>query len=135
QKDLDREDMTEAERRAAVALGRVGAAARGGVLIVIGWFVVQAAAFRDPHQAKGLGDAFGALARQPVGRVLLVALGLGFVALALYSFAAARWMRMPGATPASGSSGPPAGGRGAPRGRPGPRPSSPSPARRRARPG
>lgn len=104
QKDLDREDMTEAQRTAAVALGRVGAAARGGVLIVIGWFVVQAAAFHDPHQAKGLGGAFGALAMQPVGRVLLVALGLGFVALALYSFAAARWMRMPGATPAGESS-------------------------------
>ena len=97
QKDLEREEMTESERRVAVALGRFGAAARGGVLVVIGWFVVQAAVLRDPHRAKGIGGAFGALAEQPAGRVLLVALALGLVALALYSLAAARWMRLPGA--------------------------------------
>lgn len=100
QKDLEREEMREEERRIAVTLGRFGAAARGGVLIVIGWFVLQAAVLRDPHQAKGMGTALGALAGQPAGRVLLVALALGFVALGLYSFAAARWMRVPGAAPA-----------------------------------
>jgi hypothetical protein len=98
-KDLEREDMTEAERRTAVTLGRFGLAARGGVFVVVGWFVVQAAVFRDPHQAKGLGGALGALAQQPAGRALLVALALGLVALALYCFAAVRWMRMPGASP------------------------------------
>jgi hypothetical protein len=92
-KDLETEDMSEKERRAALTLRRFGAAARGGVLIVLGWFVLQAAVFRDPHRAKGMGGAFGALAQQPAGRVLLAVLALGFVALALYSFAAARWMR------------------------------------------
>jgi Domain of Unknown Function (DUF1206) len=99
QKDLDRAEMSEEERRVAVTLGRFGSAARGGVFMVIGWFVLQAAVLRDPHQAKGMGGALGALAQQPAGRVLLVALALGFVALALYSFAAARWMRVPGAAP------------------------------------
>jgi Domain of Unknown Function (DUF1206) len=95
-KELEGEDLPRDERRAALALGRFGAVARGIVFGVIGWFVVQAAVFRDPHQAKGLGGALGALAHQPAGRVLLIVIALGFVALALYSFATARWMRTPG---------------------------------------
>ena len=110
-KDLEREDMTEAERKTAVTLGRFGLAARGGVFVVIGWFVVQAAVFRDPQQAKGLGGALGTIAQQPAGRTLLVALDLGLVALALYSFAAVRWMRMPGAQSPSPLAGEEAGGR------------------------
>lgn len=95
-KELEGEELSPAERRAALGLGRAGATARGVVIVVIGWFVIQAAVFRDPHQAKGLGGALGALAHQPAGRVLLVVIALGFVALALYSFATARWMRTPG---------------------------------------
>jgi hypothetical protein len=95
-KDLDREEMSEAEKNVAVTLGRFGAFARGAVFVVIGWFVVQASVRRDPHQARGMGEALAALAQQPFGRGLLVLLAIGFVALALYSFAAARWLRVPG---------------------------------------
>jgi hypothetical protein len=96
-KDLRKEQMTEKERKTAGALGRFGTAAYGLVAIVIGWFVVQAALFRDPKQAKGIAGAFGALAQQPAGRVLLGLIAIGFIGLGLYSLAAARWMRMPGA--------------------------------------
>jgi hypothetical protein len=96
-KDLQGEQMTEKERKTASTLGRFGTAAYGLVAIVIGWFVVQAALFRDPKQAKGIVAAFGALAQQPAGRLLLGLIAVCFVALGLYSLAAARWMRMPGA--------------------------------------
>jgi uncharacterized protein DUF1206 len=96
-KDLKGEQMTEKERKTAATLGRFGTAAYGLVAIVIGWFVVQAALFRDPKQAKGIVGAFGALAEQPAGRVLLGLIAICFIALGLYSLAGARWMRMPGA--------------------------------------
>lgn len=141
-KDLEREEMTDNERRVAVALGRFGSAARGAVFIVVGWFVVQAAVFRDPHQAKGMGGALGALAEQPAGRVLLGILALGFLAMAVYCAVAARWMRAPGAGPTSSrsrrESGPsdrPAAGVADSPSSPGRPPSSPSPAPRRAPPG
>jgi hypothetical protein len=96
-KDLRGEQMSEKERKTAAALGRFGSAAYGLVAIVIGWFVVQAALFRDPKQAKGIVGAFGALAEQPAGRALLGLIAIGFLGLGLYCLAAARWMRMPGA--------------------------------------
>ncbi len=97
EKDLDQEHMGEKERRSAVTLGRLGSAARGTVFVVLGWFVLLAAVFRDPQQAKGMGGALSALAEQGPGRALLAVLGLGFLAMAAYSLATARWMRMPGA--------------------------------------
>ena len=96
-KDLDQERMGEGERRTAVTLARLGSAARGTVFVVLGWFVVLAAVFRDPHQAKGMGGALSTLAGQGPGRALLAAVGVGFLAMAAYSIATARWMRMPGA--------------------------------------
>lgn len=95
-KDLRQEEMSEKERKTASTLGRLGSAAYGLVSIVIGWFVVQAALFHDPKQAKGIVGAFGALAQQPAGRVLLGLIALCFIGLGLYSLAAARWMRLPG---------------------------------------
>jgi hypothetical protein len=88
--------MPEAERKTTNLLGRLGSAAYGLVAMVIGWFVVQAALFHDPKQAKGIVGAFGALAEQPAGRVLLGLISICFIGLGFYSLAAARWMRMPG---------------------------------------
>jgi hypothetical protein len=96
-KDLREEQMSEKERATAKTLGRLGASAYGLVCVVVGWFVLQAALFHDPKQAKGIVGAFNALAQQPAGRLLLGLIALGFLGLGLYSLAASRWMRMPGA--------------------------------------
>jgi Domain of Unknown Function (DUF1206) len=95
-KDMRREEMSDAERKTTMLLGRLGSAAYGLVSMVIGWFVVQAALFHDPKQAKGIVGAFGALAQQPAGRMLLGLIAVCFIGLGFYSLAAARWMRMPG---------------------------------------
>ena len=55
---------------------------------------VVAAVQHDPQQAGGLDSAFATLAAQPFGVALLVAVGLGFAAYGLYSFARARYARM-----------------------------------------
>jgi hypothetical protein len=80
--------------RAVVVVGRIGYIAKGVALGVLGGLFVVAAVQSDPQQAGGLDAAFATLAAQPHGAVLLVAVGLGFAAYGLYSFARARYARM-----------------------------------------
>lgn len=80
--------------RAVVHLGRVGYIAKGVALGVLGGLFVAAAVQHDPQQAGGLDAAFATVAEQPFGVALLVAVGLGFAAYGLYSFARARYARM-----------------------------------------
>lgn len=79
---------------AVVRLGQVGYIAKGVALAVVGLLFVLAAARADPSQASGLDGALKTLGQQPGGPVILVAVGLGFVAYGLYSFARARYARM-----------------------------------------
>ena len=96
--DLKGTEMSETERKRAIALGRFGMFARGVVFLVIGWFLVQAGLHHDPGQVQGFGGAFAFLLGQPFGRVLLGIIALGFVALGLHSFACARWIRLLGSS-------------------------------------
>ncbi len=77
-----------------MTLGRVGYIAKGIALGVLGVLFVVAAVQHDPQQAGGLDSAFATLAAQSFGVALLVAVGLGFAAYGLYSFARARYARM-----------------------------------------
>lgn len=91
--DLAKQEMSKEERAAAENLGRFGAVARGMIFVLLGWFAIQAAVWRDPEQARGVSGALAALAAQPAGRFLLGAVGVGLIALALYCLACARWLR------------------------------------------
>jgi hypothetical protein len=95
-KDLKREEMDRQERRLAELLGRAGMLARGITFGLVGWFLVDAGRHHDAGRAHGFGGAFTFLLGQPYGRLLVAAVALGFVALGLHSFAAARWMRLMG---------------------------------------
>jgi hypothetical protein len=95
-KDLKGTEMSASERNIAVSLGRFGMFARGVIFLVIGWFLVQAGLHHDAGQVQGFGGAFLFLLGQPFGRVLMVIVALGFVALGLHSFACARWIRLMG---------------------------------------
>jgi hypothetical protein len=75
-------------------LGQAGYIAKGVALAVVGVLFVVAAAQADPSEASGLDGALKTLGEQPGGQVILVVVGLGFMAYGLYSFARARYARM-----------------------------------------
>jgi hypothetical protein len=95
-KDLKRDEMTKAQEDFVVGLGRLGFFARGVVFTLVGWFVLQGGLHRDPNRVHGFSGAFLFLLTQPYGHLLLGTVALGFVALGLHSFAAARWMKLLG---------------------------------------
>jgi len=96
--DLKSAEMAGSQRKIAVGLGRFGMAARGVTFLVIGWFLVQAGISNNAAQAHGFGGAFLFLLREPFGQVLVGAVSLGFIALGIYSFACARWVRLMGSS-------------------------------------
>jgi hypothetical protein len=94
--DLKAGEMSESERKAAIAFGRFGMAARGVTFLVVGYFLIQAGIHRNPREAHGFGGAFLFLLSQPYGHLLVAVIALGFVALGLHSLACARWVRLMG---------------------------------------
>jgi hypothetical protein len=95
-KDLKLEQMTAAEEKFVVGLGRLGMVSRGVTFTLVGWFILQAGLHRDPSRVQGFSGAFTYLLSQPYGHLLLGIVAAGFVALGLHSFAAARWIRLLG---------------------------------------
>lgn len=77
--------------RSTRVLGRTGYIAKGVALGVLGVLFGLAALRSDPQQAGGLDAALRTVGEQPFGQVLLVAVGLGFIAFGVYSFVRARY--------------------------------------------
>jgi hypothetical protein len=71
--------------RATVVLGQVGYAARGVAIGVVGVLFVAAAFTADPNKASGLDGALKAFAALPFGAVMLVVIGLGWIASGVYT--------------------------------------------------
>lgn len=80
--------------RVVTVLGVVGYVAKGVAVVVVGVVVGVAAFTQDPDQASGLDGAFDALRRMPGGSIVLVAIGVGFIAFGVYSFFRARSARI-----------------------------------------
>jgi hypothetical protein len=91
---LKRLSVPADKRGVALALGRLGYAARGVVFGVIGAFLVAAAIRADSSEAKGLGGALDALREQPFGWVLLGVVAAGLAAFGAFGLAQARWRRI-----------------------------------------
>lgn len=91
---LDLSRLATSQRGWATHVSRFGLAARGGVFLVIGTFLVRAALSADAREAKGLGQALSTVARQPEGDLLLGAVALGLIAYAAYLFIVARCRRI-----------------------------------------
>ncbi|MGQ0521363.1 MAG: DUF1206 domain-containing protein [Actinomycetota bacterium] len=69
-------------------LARAGLAARGVLYVVVGILALQVASGKRGEHADKQG-ALAALARQPLGKVLLVAVAVGFAGYALWRFLSA----------------------------------------------
>lgn len=91
---LKRLSVPADKRSAALALGRIGYAARGVVFGVIGVFLIVAALHADSSEAKGLGGALSALRQQPFGWALLALVAAGLAAFGAFGIAQARWRRI-----------------------------------------
>lgn len=83
-------------KRAGEAIARVGLAARGVVLCLIGGFVVYAGVTAVPSESKGLGESLQALAAAPFGSLLLAVVAAGLVAYAIFQLIEAVYRRVPG---------------------------------------
>ncbi len=91
---LKLQEMSRTEETWATRLGRLGYAAHGVVLGIIGAFLVVAAIQAQPQEARGLGGALSTLAQQPWGPWLLGSVALGLVAYGIFMLVLARYRRM-----------------------------------------
>ncbi len=74
---------------------RIGDAAHGVAIAVIGLLFLLAAWRADPSQAGGLAGAFDWLGGRAYGQALVAALCLGLLGFALFCFVNARWRIVP----------------------------------------
>ena len=82
------------ERQVLERVGQVGSVAKAVSLGLIGVLVVVAAVRFDPSKANGLDPALKALAGEPYGIVLLIAMALGLAAYGVFCFFDARYHRV-----------------------------------------
>jgi hypothetical protein len=94
ERNLDIGHRSRVEQRWAKGLGRIGIVTRGILFAMIGMLLVASALHVNPHHLTGIDGALLELARQPFGRTLLAAAGLGLVAFGAFSIMCARWMRV-----------------------------------------
>ncbi len=80
--------------KSILALGVIGYVAKGIALGFMGVLLSIAAARADPSQAAGLDGALKGLAALPLGQLILILIGVGFVAYGVYCFARARIARL-----------------------------------------
>ncbi|SHI37369.1 DUF1206 domain-containing protein [Wenxinia saemankumensis] len=76
-------------------LAKAGLISFGGVLALVGLFVLFAAINHDPEQAGGFGEAFATIRSQPYGQVLLGIVALGMVCYAVYNMLEAAYRVVP----------------------------------------
>jgi hypothetical protein len=85
-------DCEPGTRTWAGALARVGYFGRGLALLPAGGFIVAAGLHARASEARGLGGALDALARQPGGSVVLAIAALGLIAFGLFAVVEG-WLR------------------------------------------
>ncbi len=83
--------MSDAAQRWASIVGRVGIAARGVVYAVIGVFAIRAAWLFDADEIKTTEEALAVFDNNPTNEVILLILGVGFVAYAIHMGFQARY--------------------------------------------
>jgi len=84
----------EGTMRLVRPVSRIGLAARGCAFLIIAGLLFMGGSRYEPTDPPGLKEALEALQGMPAGGVMLLAVGAGLLAFALYSFAEARWRRI-----------------------------------------
>jgi hypothetical protein len=94
EKRLATETMGPGARMWATGLGIAGNGAGGAVLVLVGIFLIQAAAADNAGDSKGLDQTLRTLAHAPFGPALLLIVTAGLAAYGLYSFVEMRFRRV-----------------------------------------
>lgn len=87
---LDEQARTAGRRVLVVGLGEVGYVAKGIALAAIGGMLCWAAVTREPARSGGLDQPLETLLGHAVGRLVLLAAGLGLACFGLFLFARSR---------------------------------------------
>lgn len=87
-------ELREHPGRVLTWIGRVGYAAKGVALGIVGALFVVAAAQHRSSDARGLDGALSTLREAFAGQLLLTLMGLGIAAFGVYSLARARYARV-----------------------------------------
>ena len=87
-------EMNETKDNWATWSGRIGYTARGVVLCIIGFFVIQAALHFNPDEAKGLDEALASLTQNYYGAWALGIVAVGLIAYGFYMLVEARYRRI-----------------------------------------
>ncbi|MGN2637394.1 DUF1206 domain-containing protein [Nocardia takedensis] len=91
--------MTHGARSAVIWLGRFGYAARGVIVVAIGFAAMVAALNYDAAEAKGIDAVLRDFADNPFGPWLLMLVALGLIAFGALSFLEAKHRRTYGGVP------------------------------------
>lgn len=90
---LDRLRMQGSVESAVERAGRAGYAARATVMVIVGIFLIVAAAQHDPQEAVGLSGALQALTERGWGEAVLWIVAIGLFLFGIFTFAEAKYRR------------------------------------------
>lgn len=93
-KRIKEEDMSERERKTYFQAGRIGYAARGVVLGILGYFLVQAALKANPSEAEGTEGALQFLSMSG-GPYLMALVAIGLACYGAFMFVKAKYRHIP----------------------------------------
>jgi hypothetical protein len=92
--EIDTSSMAPVAREGVARLGQIGYIAKGLALGLVGGLLSYATLTFDRHKAQGLDGAMQTILAQPLGRFLLTAAALGFVAFGVFAILQSRYRRM-----------------------------------------
>lgn len=93
-KKLKLSEMSAAEEKWAIRIGRFGLISKGIVSLLVGYFFVQAARSADPEKAKTTEGVLQAIQQQPLGGFLMGVIALGLIAYGIHMLVQARYRRI-----------------------------------------